>query len=66
MDTVDKQRAAFNVGGGARYLGVGETRFRALLRSGAIASRKYGRRVIVSKIALDRWLAGTDGAAETN
>jgi len=50
------QPSAFNVADAAAYLGVGETLFRQLLRSGAIASRHAGRRVIISKAALDRYL----------
>jgi excisionase family DNA binding protein len=58
MDTIDHPlQAAFNITEAARYVGLGETRFRELLRSGAVSSRRYGRRVIIAKAELDRWLA---------
>jgi excisionase family DNA binding protein len=56
VDTAQRQPTAFNVRDGAKYVGVGQTLFRQLLRSGAIASRRAGRRVIVAKAELDRFL----------
>jgi excisionase family DNA binding protein len=50
-------RAAFNIAEAARYVGLGETRFRELLRSKAISARRYGRRVIIAKAELDKWLS---------
>lgn len=47
---------AFNIADAAAYLGLGPTKFRELLRSGEIASRRVGRRVIVAKSTLDRFL----------
>ena len=56
VDLAQREPSAFNVRDGAAYLGVGETLFRQLLRAGTISHRKVGRRVIVSKAALDRFL----------
>jgi excisionase family DNA binding protein len=59
MSTVDLARReanAFNVRDGARYLGLGETKFRELLRSGMIGCRRAGRRVIIPRSELDRFL----------
>jgi excisionase family DNA binding protein len=59
VDTREKtERAALNVIDAARYVGIGETRFRDLLRSGAIGSRRVGRRYVIAKVELDRWLSG--------
>jgi excisionase family DNA binding protein len=56
VDPAQREPTAFNIRDGAAYLGVGETLFRQLLRAGTISHRKAGRRVIVSKAALDRFL----------
>lgn len=53
---------AFNVADAAAYLGVGETLFRQLLRAGTISHRRAGRRIIIARGALDRYLLD---AAET-
>jgi excisionase family DNA binding protein len=52
--------AAFDVRGGAQYVGLGETKFREKLRNGEIRSRRCGRRHIISRADLDRWLAETE------
>lgn len=56
VDLAQREPSAFNIRDGAAYLGVGQTLFRQLLRSGTIVSRHAGRRVIISKAALDRYL----------
>jgi excisionase family DNA binding protein len=47
-----------NVVEAACYVGLGETRFRELLRSGAIGARRVGRRYVIARAELDRWLSG--------
>jgi excisionase family DNA binding protein len=67
VDTIEIDRrppAAFNVGQAARYVGLGETRFRQLLRSGAVSARRFGRRVIIARAELDRWLSESDEQSE--
>lgn len=51
------EAAAFNVADGAAYVGLGETRFRELLRTNEIKSKVWGRRRIIAKAELDRWLS---------
>jgi excisionase family DNA binding protein len=47
---------AFNIADAARYIGLGPTKFRELLRAGTIGCRRAGRRVIVARAELDRFL----------
>jgi excisionase family DNA binding protein len=56
VDLAQREPSAFNVRDGARYVSLGETKFRELLRSGMIVSRRAGRRVIIAKAELDRFL----------
>jgi excisionase family DNA binding protein len=56
VDLAQREPSAFNVRDSARYVGLGETKFRELLRSGMIASRRAGRRVIVARAELDRFI----------
>lgn len=53
---------AFNVAEAARYIGLGETKFRELLRDGTIGFRRAGRRVIIPRAELDRFLIAEDDA----
>ena len=45
----------------ARLLGVSRMTAYAAVRDGTIPSLRIGRRVLISRAALDRWLAKTDG-----
>jgi excisionase family DNA binding protein len=56
VDLAQREPSAFNIADAARYIGLGETLFRQLLRAGTIRHRKAGRRVIVAKAELDRFL----------
>lgn len=45
----------------ARLLGISRMTAYAAVRDGTIPNLRIGRRVLVSRAALDRWLAKTDG-----
>jgi excisionase family DNA binding protein len=57
MDKVQKE--GFNRKEGATYLGISENTFARLLRDGRINCVRVGRRVIVAKSELDRFLQGS-------
>lgn len=48
----------------ASYLGVAENSVYAAIRSGELPAVRLGRRVLVSRAALMRWLTGGDAAVE--
>jgi excisionase family DNA binding protein len=51
------ESVAFNVEKGARYIGVSKPVFLKLLHdTKEIPHKRVGKRVIVSKVALDNWL----------
>jgi excisionase family DNA binding protein len=45
----------------ARLLGISRMHAYGAVRDGTIPSLRIGRRVLISRAALDRWLAKTDG-----
>jgi len=49
---------AFNMRDAARYVGLGESRMQDLIKSEEIAVRRFGRRIIIARAELDRWLGG--------
>lgn len=51
-----EERGAFTAAEAARYLGIGEHQMLQLLREREIPAIRLGRRWIVSRKALDRWL----------
>jgi excisionase family DNA binding protein len=48
--------AGFDVEDAAAYLGLGATKFRELLRNETIRHRKVGRRLVIARAELDRFL----------
>lgn len=56
------EQGAFGVPDGARYLGLGPTLLKELLASGEIRSFRAGRRRLVSRSALDGWIAERESA----
>ena len=60
--TIDVMKAAYNRAEAAAYIGVAQNTFVRLLISGAIRYVKAGRRIIVSKKELDRFLEGSEKA----
>lgn len=55
------EKACFNTKETAKYTGLGITKTQEYIRAGVIPSIKLGRRYLVPKAALDKWLeqAGT-------
>ncbi|MFG1278255.1 helix-turn-helix domain-containing protein [Xanthobacter autotrophicus] len=49
--------AAFDTSCAARYLGVGKTTLFAEIKAGRLEARKTGRRTVITRAALDAWLA---------
>lgn len=58
METVPAPGPVFDSVRAAAYLGVARGTVRAALVSGRLPARRLGRRWLVSKAALDAWLAG--------
>lgn len=54
MENIEKQ--TYTVRETARILGINVTAAYVLTRQGDFPSRKIGRRIIVSKLGLKRWL----------
>lgn len=54
----DISREGCNIKQGAAYMGVSPNTFRKLLASGEIYYRKIGRRVVIARSELDRYMAG--------
>ena len=51
-------QAGFNLAAGARYIGTSRPTFTKMLNEGVIQHRRYGKRVFISKQALDAFLLG--------
>ena len=55
------ERIAFNLREAAQYLHLAEPTLRALILAGTVPARRLGRRRwLLSKQAIDQWLAGSD------
>lgn len=50
------EKACFNTIETAQYIGLGITKTQEYIRAGVIPSAKLGRRYVVLKSALDKWL----------
>jgi excisionase family DNA binding protein len=50
----------------ARVLGIGRSRTYAAVQSGELPARKLGKRWLISRVALDRWLAGVTATLPTS
>ena len=55
MDHEDK--LAYSITETAKLLGIGRSKAYELVRSGTIPSLRLGRRIVISKLALNRFLA---------
>ena len=62
MSKVAKQKDVLNEAEAAKYVGVARMSFRKhfLLVEPPVPYRRVGRRILVSRAALDRWLEGHD------
>jgi excisionase family DNA binding protein len=57
------ETGAFNVARAAKYIGSSAPTLLRILKTGKLPHRREGKRVFISKAALDRWLEGdTEGA----
>lgn len=59
----DARPLAYSVQEAARLLQVGENTLREAIRRGQVPHLRIGRRVVIPKAALDRWLAGAGDAS---
>ena len=55
------EKTCFNVRETAKYIGLGITKTQQFIRSGIIPSVKLGRRYVIPKEALDKWLLRQSG-----
>jgi len=58
-----EDRLVYSVKEMAELLGVGRSTAYELVRSGSIASLRFGRRIVIPKIALQRLLDGSEPAS---
>ena len=61
--TVPVDAVAYSLDEGAERIGVGKTTFEALVADGAIKTFKVGRRRLVSRAALERFVERMERAA---
>lgn len=62
MQANSNQPEVFSPQEAARFLGVGKNAVYDAVNRGAIPSRRIGRRILISRMALEKWLEGTRAA----
>jgi excisionase family DNA binding protein len=61
---IAKNAGALNTSQAARYIGVSRPLLQRLLEEGSIPHRNLGKRKLISKAVLDRWLEGDNKPGE--